>query len=178
MSDCVMHSRMGKASSSVATALMDVRRCITAFLTQRLTRVVWMLLMSSSVALAEDELPSLRSGLWEYQRTVQRSDEEWVPKDTTVRECENPIAVLQKQNEIYRKLGCAITTTQVTESTYQGTADCPEKHGIKTESRGVTTFDGDSAYTSVIDSEGAVGGKLVKFVERLSAKRIGDCEKK
>jgi hypothetical protein len=42
----------------------------------------------------------------------------------------------------------------------------------------VATFDGDSAYTSVIDSEGAIAGKLVKFVERLSAKRIGDCEEK
>jgi hypothetical protein len=125
-----------------------------------------------------DELPALRSGLWEYQRTVQRSDENWSPKDTTVRECENPISMMQKQNEVYRKLGCAIATTRVTESTYQVTADCPTRNGIKTESRGVTTFDGDSAYASVIDSEGAVAGKSVKFVERLSAKWIGDCEKK
>jgi hypothetical protein len=58
------------------------------------------------------------------------------------------------------------------------TADCPERNGITAKSRGVTTFDGDSAYTSVIDSEGAVAGRPVKFVERLSAKRLGDCEKK
>ena len=126
---------------------------------------------------AADDLPALRSGLWEYQRTVQRSDENWSPKDTNVRECGNPTSALQKQNEVYRKLGCAIATNRVTEATYQVTADCPTKNGIKTESHGVTTFDGDSAYTSVIDSEGAVAGKLVKFVERLSAKRVGDCNK-
>ena len=125
-----------------------------------------------------DELPALGSELWEYQRTVQRSDKNWSPKDITVRECENPISVLQNQNELYRKLGCAIATTRVTEATYQITADCPTKNDIKTKSRGVATFDGDSAYTSVIDSEGAVAGNLVKFVERLSAKRVGDCEKK
>jgi hypothetical protein len=140
--------------------------------------VMLLCLIGSYAPVTADELPVLRSGLWEYQRTVQRSDENWSPKDTTVRECENPISMMQKQNEIYRKLGCAIATTRVTESTYQVTADCPTRNGIKTESRGVTTFDGDSAYASVIDSEGAVAGKPVKFVERLSAKRVGDCEKK
>jgi len=131
-----------------------------------------------SYAVAADELPTLREGLWEYQRTLQRSDEDWSPKDTTVRECGSPTTVLEQQHAVYRKLGCAIVSTRVTESTYQVKADCPTKNGIKTESRGVTTFDGDSAYTSVIDSEGAVAGKPVKFVERLAAKRIGDCEKK
>jgi hypothetical protein len=148
---------------------------------QRAVVVLWVLLQTTwrfSCAIASDELPVLRAGLWEYQRTLQRSDENWSPKDTTVRECGSPTTVLQEQNAVYRKLGCAIATTRVTESTYQVTADCPTKSGIKTESRGVATFDGDSAYTSVIDSEGAVAGKPVKFVERLSAKRIGDCEKK
>lgn len=140
--------------------------------------VLMFFVVGSRTLVTADELPMLRSGLWEYQRTVQRSDENWSPKDTIVRECENPINMMQKHNEVYRKLGCAITTSRVTESTYQITADCPTRNGIKIESRGVTTFDGDSAYTSVIDSEGAVAGKPVKFVERLSAKRIGDCEKK
>ena len=134
--------------------------------------------VNHSGAVASDELPALREGLWEYQRTVQRSDEDWSPKDTTIRECGNPTTVLEQQNAVYRKLGCAIVTTRVTEAIYQVKADCPTKNGIKTESRGVTTFDGDSAYTSVIDSEGPVAGKLVQFVERLSAKRVGDCEKK
>ena len=131
-----------------------------------------------SCAIASDDLPALRSGLWEYQRTVQRSDENWSPKDTIVRECGSPTTVLEQQHSLYRNLGCAIATNRVTESTYQVTADCPTKNGIRTASRGVATFDGDSAYTSVIDSEGAVAGKPVKFVERLSAKRVGDCEKK
>lgn len=134
--------------------------------------------VNQPTAVASDELPALREGLWEYQRTMQRSDEGWSPKDTTVRECGSPTKVLAEQNTVYRKLGCAIVTNRVTETTYQVNADCPTKNGIKTESRGVTTFDGDSAYTSVIDSEGPVAGKLVKFVERLSAKRVGDCEKK
>ena len=148
---------------------------------QRTTAVSYALLyvaLEFSYAVASDELPVLRSGLWEYHRTVQRSDENWSPKDTTVRECGSPSTVLQQQHAVYRKLGCAIATTQVTESTYRVTADCPTRSGINAESRGVATFDGDSAYTSVIDSEGAIAGKLVKFVERLSARRIGDCEKK
>ena len=141
----------------------------------------WVLLhvaLNPAVVVASDELPPLREGLWEYQRTLQRSDENWTPKDTVVRECGNPTTVLEQHSAVYRKLGCAIVSIRVTEATYQVNADCPSKNGIKTESRGVTTFDGDSAYTSVIDSEGSVAGKPVKFVEKLSAKRIGDCEKK
>lgn len=127
-------------------------------------------------ALAAD-LPSLRPGLWEYTRTTQRSDQDWVPKDLLVRTCENPSETLKKQNETFEKFGCTIATTQIAEDAYRVNADCPEKNGTKVASQSIVTFASDSAYTSVIESEGPADGKLVKFSERLTAKRIGDCEK-
>ena len=45
-------------------------------------------------------------------------------------------------------------------------------------SQSVTTFEGDSLYTSVIDSSGWLAGVPVQFAERVLAKRIGDCEEK
>jgi len=138
----------------------------------------WLLSVSGLCPLAPAaDLPSLRSGLWEYTRTIQRSDQDWVPKDLSDRACENPSETLTKQNETFVKLGCTIATTQVTEDVYRVNADCPEKNGTKVASQSVITFADDSGYTSVIESEGPVAGKPVKFSERLTAKRIGDCGK-
>ena len=123
-------------------------------------------------------LPELRPGLWKYTRTVQRSDKNWDARDVVVRECGDPVAVQKKQQETFEKRGCNIVTSQVSEVTYRVVAECPAKNGAKFTSRSMTTFDGDSAYTSVIDSEGIVDGKPVQFVERIAAERVGECEQK
>ncbi|MGE0824713.1 MAG: DUF3617 domain-containing protein [Candidatus Binatia bacterium] len=123
-------------------------------------------------------LPEVRPGLWEYTRTVQRSDQNWDARDIVMRECGDPVAIQKKQQETFEKRGCVISTTQVSEVTYRVVAECPAKNGEKFASRSVTTFDGDSAYTSIIDSEGVVAGKPVQFVERVTAERVGECEEK
>jgi hypothetical protein len=136
------------------------------------------LILSASGASA-GELPALRSGLWEYQRTTQRSDQAWIPKDIVERVCGDPNDTLEKQTEAFTKLGCTITTEQTeADNTYRLTAECTTKNGQKVYSRSVTTFDGDSLYTSVIDSSGWLIGVPVQFAERVIAKRIGDCENK
>jgi len=138
---------------------------------------VVILLSWQVVAFAED-FPTLRPGLWEYRRTVQRSDQAWVPKDVSERVCEDPNATLRKQTETFGKLGCTIATEKMeTENTYRMTADCLLRNGEKVISYSVTTFDGDSVYTSVIDSTGWLGGLPVQFAERVIAKRLGDCVK-
>jgi hypothetical protein len=125
-----------------------------------------------------DDFPLLRPGLWEYQRTIQRSDQDWMPKDVSERVCEDPNATLRKQTETFSKAGCTITTEKMeTANTYRMTADCLLKNGEKVLSYSVTTFDGDSVYTSVIDSTGWLGGIPVQFAERVIAKRLGDCVK-
>jgi len=136
------------------------------------------LLVYASATSAE-EFPTLRPGLWEYQRTTQRSDQDWVPKDIVERVCGNPNDTLKQQNEALAKLGCAMTVAQKeSDNTYNLTADCTTKNGQKVHSRSVTTFNGDSQYTSVIDSSGWLTGVPVQFAERVIAKRIGDCENK
>lgn len=145
-------------------------------------RLMWfpliVLLVSTSATPAE-EFPALRPGLWEYQRTTQRSDQAWAPKDIVERACGNPNDTLKQQSEALTKLGCVITVAQTeTDNTYDLTADCTTKNGHKVHSRSVTTFDGDSQYTSVIDSSGWLTGVPVQFAERVIAKRIGDCEPK
>ena len=136
------------------------------------------LTLSAGVALAE-EFPTLRPGLWEYQRTTQRSDHAWVPKDIAERVCGNPNDMLKKQAETFTKLGCTMTAERTeADNTYRLTAECVTKNGEKIRSQSVTTFEGDSQYTSVIDSSGWLAGAPVQFAERVLAKRIGDCEEK
>lgn len=135
------------------------------------------LLVYASAASAK-EFPTLRPGLWEYQRTTQRSDQAWEPKDITERVCTDPNETLKKQTETFTKLGCVITAEQTeTDNTYRLTAECTTKSGQKVFSQSVTTFDGDSQYTSVIDSSGWIAGAPVQFTERVLAKRVGDCVK-
>lgn len=145
-------------------------------------RLMWflliMLLVYAGATLAV-EFPTLRPGLWEYQRTTQRSDQAWLPKDIAERVCGNPNDALNQQTEAFTKLGCVVTIEQTeADNTYGLTADCTTKHGQQMHSRSVTTFDGDSQYTSVIDSSGWRIGVPVQFAERVIAKRIGDCENK
>jgi hypothetical protein len=141
--------------------------------TQWLSLVV--LLYYAGTASAE-EFPALRPGLWEYQRTVQRSDQNWTPKDISERVCEDPNVALRKQTETFSKLGCTITSEKTdAENTYRMSAECTMKNGERVFSHSVTTFDGETAYTSVIDSSGWLAGAQVQFAERVIAKRIGDC---
>ena len=143
-----------------------------------LLRWIWLFsVVGPSEWAVAGNLPSLHPGMWEYNRTIQRSDQDWVPKDLSVHVCEDPNEVLRKQNEIFEKLGCTIVATRIAEDTYRVTAECPEKNGMKITSQSISTFAEDSAYTSVIESEVSAAGRPVKFAERLSAKRIGDCEK-
>ncbi|NOT57089.1 MAG: hypothetical protein HOP18_21015 [Deltaproteobacteria bacterium] len=135
-------------------------------------------MMNVTVASAT-EFPALRAGLWEYQRTTQRSDQAWEPKDIVERVCGDPSDMLKQQGEAFTKLGCVMTVEHSeADLTYGLTADCTTKNGQKIHSRSVTTFDGDSQYTSVIDSSGWLTGVAVQFAERVIAKRIGDCETK
>jgi hypothetical protein len=136
------------------------------------------LLVYAGAASAE-EFPTLRPGLWEYQRTTQRSDQAWVPKDIAEHVCGNPNDMLKKQTETFTKLGCTMTAERTeADNTYRLAAECVTKNGEKIRSQSVTTFDGDSQYTSVIDSSGWLAGAPVQFAERVLAKRIGDCEEK
>ena len=136
------------------------------------------LLVYASATSAE-EFPTLRPGLWEYQRTTQRSDQAWRAQDLAERVCGDPNDTLKKQTETFTKLGCIMTIEQTeVDNTYRLTAECATKNGQKVHSRSVTTFDGDSLYTSVIDSSGWLIGVPVQFAERVIAKRIGDCENK
>jgi len=137
--------------------------------------------------------PHLQPGLWEYQRTTQRSDQDWVPKDVSERVCGDPNDMLKKQTETFAKRGCKITTEQTkadipeepegettekseADTTYRLTAECTTKNGEKVVSQSVTVFNGDSQYTSVIDSSGRLAGAPVQFAERVVAKRVGDCK--
>ena len=129
-------------------------------------------------AVSAKEFPPLRPGLWEYQRTTQRSDQAWEPKDIAERVCADPNDTLKQQTETFTKLGCVMATEQTEDdNTYRLTAECTTKSGQKVFSQSVTTFDGDSQYTSVIDSSGWIAGAPVQFAERVLAKRVGDCVK-
>lgn len=114
------------------------------------------------------ELPALRKGLWEFQRTVdkQKSD---------IKKCASPSEDMKRQNAMLEKSGCTFSPTKKSGNTYRFTADCamktPSGGTINAHSTSVVTVDSDNAYTVEVD--GTMNGQLTK--ERLVARRIGDC---
>lgn len=120
------------------------------------------------------ELPVLRRGLWEFERTV-RVPGQATPQKLTKKQCTSPADDMKKQNETLAKAGCRFSPTQRAGNAYTFTAECPVPGGGKATSRSVVTVAGDGAYTVRVESEGLPGAPAGKTTEDLSARRLGDC---
>jgi hypothetical protein len=125
----------------------------------------------AAVAFA-DPWPTLRSGMWEFQRTMVRSNQPGKPLVVTKRKCGNPAEDMKRQNAQLTRAGCRFSPVRQAGNTYVFTAQC-SMAGLQVQSKSTLTVENPGAYRLVVESrEGGVASK-----ETLIARRVGDCAK-
>ena len=117
-----------------------------------------------------DDLPALRQGLWNFQRTVNGEKIE----DT---KCTSPTEDMKKMNAKIEKSGCRMSPVKKSGKVFTYTADCsmklPTGATMSSRSSSVLTVESDSSYRLEVDA--VTDGRASK--DRMAAKRIGDCPK-
>jgi len=119
-------------------------------------------------ALAADELPVFRAGLWEFKRSVDGGDGK--PVTLTNQKCTNPTEDMQKKTESMMTAGCKSTPISKRGNLYSFSLKC-KIQGVDIQSRSVITVESDSSYK--VDAESKQGDKSTR--EQLAARRIGNC---
>ncbi len=119
-------------------------------------------------ALAADELPSFRAGLWEFRRSVDSGDGK--PATLTSQKCTNPSEDMQKKTESMVTAGCKPTPVDKSGNLYTFSLKC-KLQGVNVQSKSVITYESDSAYK--VDAESKQGSRTTR--EQLDARRIGNC---
>ena len=114
-----------------------------------------------------DEVPLLRQGLWEYQRTAGLNK-------FAATECIDPSEDLRRQHAALEKMGCKLSPPQRAGSTYTYTADC----SVKLPS-GAVTFSTISVLTAESDTAYRIENRLTNqgstSNETITAQRVADC---
>ena len=117
-----------------------------------------------------DDLPALRQGLWNFQRTVNGEKIE-------ATKCTSPTEDMKTMNAKLEKSGCRMSPVKKSGNVFTYTADCsmkmPTGATMKSRSTSVLTVESDSSYRLEVDA--VTDGQASK--ERLVAKRVGDCPK-
>jgi hypothetical protein len=114
-----------------------------------------------------DEVPLLRQGLWEFQRTAG------VTKFVAT-ECIDPSEDLRRQRTALEKMGCKLSPALRAGSTYTYTADCSVKMPSGAVSFGTTsvlTAESDTAYRI----ENRLTSQAGTSNESITAQRVADC---
>lgn len=125
-------------------------------------------LVGASCPAIADELPTLRQGLWEFQRNVG-------PKKVESTRCLSPTEDMKRQNAMLERNGCEFSPVKQVGNTYTFGASCPMKTPggeIRSTSTSVLTVDGDSSYR--LEVHGSLDGESTS--EKLVARRVGDCK--
>jgi hypothetical protein len=117
-----------------------------------------------------DEPPTLRQGLWQFERTVGG-------QKLLAQECVDPNEGMKRQNAVLEKSGCTFSPGQRAGKTYTFTVDCsikpPGGAAVTVHSTSVMTVESDSAYKVEITTTGAG----TSTPELLLGRRLGDCTK-
>ena len=125
------------------------------------------LLCTAAVA---DDLPALRQGMWNFQRTVNG-------KKVEATKCTSPTEDMKTMSAKLEKSGCRLSPVKKSGNVYTYTSDCSMKMptGVTLNSRSssVLTVESDSSYRLEVDA--VTDGQASK--EQMVAKRIGDCTK-
>jgi hypothetical protein len=126
--------------------------------------------LAAAPAVAADEWPALRHGMWEFSRAIEGMTPGGPPKVVETKRCINPTDEFRRQKDMLTKSGCTFTPVTRAGNVYTYSATC-RMQGMAGTSRSVLTAEGDSAYSLRVDSD--FGGKPTR--ELLKARRIGDC---
>ena len=148
------------------------RRTIASCLARREARLLALLALGSALAAVAsparaDEVPLLRQGLWEYQKTAGANR-------YTATECIDPSEDLRRQHAALQKMGCTLSPTLQNGSSYTYSAEC----SVKLPS-GAVTFTTVSVLTAESDSsyrlENRMTNKGSTTNESITAQRVADC---
>lgn len=129
----------------------------------------------SSAAVAVDEFPALKKGLWSYQRILSGEGMQALPKNIASKRCADPGEEMRKQNAMLNTLGCTLNPATRQDNRYSFVTECPASLGLATRMATTIIVDSDSVYRVLIDSEANVGDQVVKSHEELTATREHDC---
>jgi hypothetical protein len=121
---------------------------------------------------AADDWPALRSGMWEFNRTIETPGAPSKPQALQKKKCTSPVEDMKKQNEMLTRAGCKFSPTVKAGNTYTFSAEC-KMQGASGTSKSVLTIESDSAYVVRVESQS--GPKPTHEV--LQARRTGDCPK-
>jgi hypothetical protein len=128
-----------------------------------------MTLVPAAASAGAGGIPSLRQGLWEYQRTVGA-------QRFAATQCVDPSEDLRHQLEAQAKMGCKFAPAQQDGLTYTYAADCALrlKSGVVTfSSVSVLTVANDSAYR--METRMTMRGETRS--ESITAQRVADCSR-
>lgn len=117
-------------------------------------------------ARAED-VPVLRQGLWEYQKTAGANK-------FAATECIDPSEDLRRQHAALEKMGCTLSPTQRSGSSYTYAAECSVKlpsGAVSFSTVSVLTAESDSAYR--LDNRMTTRAGTTN--ESITAQRVADC---
>jgi Protein of unknown function (DUF3617) len=130
---------------------------------------VALLLCLSARAFAA-ELPPLRKGMWEFNRTVEGQGPGGKAATMTNKKCTDPSADMKRMTDLLSKQGCKFSAPSAKANVYSFSSEC-QVQGVAMQSQSVITVESDSSYTVQVSANG--GGRSTK--ELLVAKRVGDC---
>jgi hypothetical protein len=135
---------------------------------RRSLAAVTLALAAGAAPATADDWPTLRPGLWEYQRTLGA-------KQIASKRCLDPVADMKRQNAVLEKNGCAISPLRRSGSSYTFESTCDMKTpggSIRSASVSVMTVESDSAYR--LEVRGTMAGEPTS--ETMTARRVGDCK--
>lgn len=121
-------------------------------------------------AAAAEELPTLKRGMWQFDRSVNGREM------GVINQCANPTADMKDQNAMLTAAGCSFSPVRQDGNKYVFDATCAIKSGstqINSTTTSVMTVESDSAYT--VRVTGTTNGRPTD--ESVVAKRTGDCPK-
>ena len=125
-----------------------------------------LLVATPRMSRAED-VPSFRQGLWEYQRAAGGNQ-------YAASECLDPGEELRRQQTALQKMGCRLSPTARTGSTWTYSADCTVKlpsGAMSFSTTSVLTADSDTAYQVEMRTTDRSGTTS----QVISAHRVADC---
>jgi hypothetical protein len=126
------------------------------------------LLVAAPGAARADDVPSFRQGLWEYQRAAGTNR-------FAATECLDPGEERRRHQIALQKIGCKLSPTTRTGSTWTYSADCAVKlpsGAMAFSTTSVLTADSDTAYQEEVRTTGK-GGTTTSQV--ITAHRVADC---
>ncbi|MBI5611642.1 MAG: hypothetical protein HY942_01020, partial [Gammaproteobacteria bacterium] len=93
-------------------------------------------LAALATAVAAQELPSFRKGIWEFNRTVDSGAGK--PQTLTTKKCASPTDDMRKQNEMLAKAGCKFSPATKSGASYSFSSQCTV-NGVSAQSKSVIT---------------------------------------